>query len=630
MGAVRVIDASAPPTDVLEAPRALDEHEFVGRERAFRPLDLGWLPLLALTAAGGLVVSTIGDALSRSSRSSSQLLFWTGLVILFAPVAFRLCSAEPRRSERLSLVVLLGLALYLVKVVHDPFGFTYADELVHAGNVNQILSSHHLYGTNSILPVTAKYPGLESVAAALSATSGLGTFGAGLIVVAVARLMMMLALYLLFERLSGSARVAGIGAAVYAANANFLFFDAQFSYESLALPLLVVVMFAVAERASADGPVRRLWAAAILAVTGAVVVSHHLTSYALVIVLAALSLAAAAVGVPRSRNPWPFALAALAATAAWLLVVASATVGYLTPVLTRAITSTIDTVSGNAAPRQLFSSDATSYQAPLLERAVGIGSVVLLAVAAAAGLRIVWRRHRSSPFALVFAVAGTAFFGLLLFRFASAAWETANRSSEFLFIGLSFVVALAAVELLPRFRVARLGVAAITMSLTVVFAGGVIAGWQPLLRLSQPYVIAAGPNGIEAPGRQLARWTAANVGPGQRIVASDSDGRLLLAYADAVALVGRGDKDQPDAVNILQTPLLASWEADSLRAHRIAYVAVDRRRRSFDAVRGYFFDRAGVADDLLDRRVVAKFDRFGADRIYDSGAIKLYRIGGAS
>jgi hypothetical protein len=620
------------PADAPEALAALDEPGLAVQEAQLRPPGLGRLPLLAVIAAAGVAVSALGDALSRSTRSSSQLLFWAGLVFVFAPIVHRLCSAKPRRSERLALVVLLGLALYLVKVVHDPFGFTYADELVHAGNANAIQSSHHLYGSNSILPVTAKYPGLESVAAALAATSGLGTFGAGLVVVAAARLLMMLALYLLFERIAGSARVAGLGAAVYAANANFLFFDAQFSYESLALTLLVVALFAVAEREQARGPARRSWAVAILAVTGAVAVSHHLTSYALVVVLAALALAAAAVRVPRARNPWPFALAALAATATWLTVVANTTVGYLMPVLTRAITSTIDTVSGEAAPRQLFSSNATGYRAPLLERAVGIGSVVLLAAGCAVGLRVVWRRHRSSPFALVLAVAGAAFFGLLLLRFASAAWETANRSSEFLFIGLSFVVALAAVELVPRFRTARLAAGATALSLTVVFAGGVIAGWQPLLRLSQPYVVAAGRERIDAPGRQLARWAAANLGPRQRIVASDADGRLLLAYANAVALVGRGGKDQPDAVDILQTPLLASWEADSLRAHRIAYVAVDRRRRSFDAVRGYFFDRrtdAGGHDELLDQRVVAKFDRFDADRIYDGGAIKLYRIGGA-
>jgi hypothetical protein len=620
-----MIAAPAPASEVLEAPRTVLD----ARQTPFRPHGLGWLPTLALTAAGGLAVVTIGDALSRSTRNTSQLPFWTGLMMVFAPIVFRLCAVGPRRHERVALVVLLGLSLYVVKVVHDPFGFTYADELVHAGNVNDIQRSHHLFGSNSILPVTAKYPGLEGLTAALVATSGLGTFGAGLVVVGVARLIMMLALYLLFERLTGSARVAGLGAAIYTANANFLFFDAQFSYESVALPLLVVVLLAVAEVMSSEGRAGRPWAVPILLATSAVVVTHHLTSYALVVAVAAVSVTAAVVGTSWSRNPWPFALSALSLTAAWLTVVASATVGYLTPVLTKALTSTITTLSGESAPRQLFSSGAAGYQAPVLERAVGIGSVVLLAVGASFGLPAVWRRYRSNAFALVFGAATLLFFGLLLLRFASAAWETANRSSEFLFLGLSFVVALVALDGSTS-RCAVLWRAAVTtLCLAVVFAGGVIAGWQPLLRLSQPYLVSAGPTRIEPPGRELARWAAAHLRPRQRIVASDSDGRLLLTYADDVALVSRGGGDRPDAVGILKGLLLPAWQVDQLQAYRVAYVAVDRRSTSFDALRGYFFARrAGVNEELLSRRVATKFDRFGADRIYDNGAIKLYRIRG--
>src|SRR5205823_2783210 len=132
-------------------------------------------------------------------------------------------------SERIVLVQLLGLSLYLVKVLRDPFGFTFADELAHLPNANAILHTHELFHSTSILPATGYYPGLESLAAALSSMSGLTPFGTGLIVIAAARVLMMLALFLLFERLSGSARVAALGAGVYAANANFLFFSAQFS-----------------------------------------------------------------------------------------------------------------------------------------------------------------------------------------------------------------------------------------------------------------------------------------------------------------------------------------------------------------------------------------------------------------
>ena len=49
----------------------------------------------------------------------------------------------------------------------------------------------------------------------------------------------MAALFVLFTRVSGSARLAGIAVMIYAGNSNFLFWGAQYSYESLSLPLLV-------------------------------------------------------------------------------------------------------------------------------------------------------------------------------------------------------------------------------------------------------------------------------------------------------------------------------------------------------------------------------------------------------
>jgi hypothetical protein len=592
-------------------------------------VQLGSLPVIACSAALGLAVCTVADALSRSTRSSSQLPFWIGLLLIFVPVAYRACRSQVARGERIALVVLLGFALYLVKVVHDPFGFTYADELVHAHNANEIVRTHTLFGTNSILEVTPRYPGLESVTAALSSMSGLSSFGAGLIVVGAGRLVIMLGLFLLFERVSGSARVGALATVVYTANANFLFFSSQFSYESLSLPLLVLVLFVLAEQRAAPSPaLRRLWTLPALLGVGAVVVTHHLTSYALAFVLLALS-AATFVAAPR-RLRWRFplwlGLVAIALTATWLLVVASATVGYLSPVITDALTSTFHTLSGEASPRRLFASGAGAYHAPLLERAVGIGSIVLLAAALPVGLLTVWRRYRLDPFARVFSVAAVAFFGLVLLRFVPGAWETANRSSEFLFLGLSFVVALAVVGPLSSRRAPALGAAVAAGLLAVVFAGGVIAAWLPRLRLSQPYEVDASSHAIVPEGRALAGWAAGHIGSGRGFAATSSDARLLLAYAGEFAVAGK----DPDVADIISTATLPAWQLELLRKHRLRYVVVDLRTRSRNNMTGYYFGRrppAGHPDRLLSVRIPQKFDRLGADRIWNSGAIAVYDLG---
>jgi hypothetical protein len=623
---LRRTDRVAPANDGKRSRVDLSPGSVAGvAGRKIGQADWGWFPALTVPTAVGIVLIVIGDALSRSTLSSSQAFFWVGLLVLYVPIVLRLCSPGAGRSERVVLVILLGLSLYLVKVLHDPFGFTFADELAHTPNANAILHTHELFHSNSILPVTAYYPGLESLAAALAAMSGLSAFGAGLILIGAARVAMMLALFLLFERLSGSARVAALGAAIYAANANFVFFSAQFSYESLALPLLVVVLLAVVEWRNTAS--RTGWAAVALLLTVAVVATHHLTSYALVMVLIAWSLAARIVGTKSGRpGPWQFALFALVAAAGWLTFVASTTVGYLTPAFTSAFLSTLHTVSGEAAPRQLFVSADTGYQAPLLERAVGIGSVLLMAAAFPFGLRVLWRRYRDEPLALVFAIAGAGFFATVVLRFAPGAWETANRASEFLFLGLGYVLALIGLDRWSPRRVPWIGPAAMSACLAIVFAGGVISGWTPDLRLSQPYRIRAGSHAINAEGRQLARWAVVELGPGRRFAASDADARLLASYASAFAITGTF----PDVKDVLKTSALAPWELAILRDYRLRYVAVDRRDRSFDSQAGYFFGRrpeAGVPDTLLPLQVEEKFDRIRADRLYDSGDIVIFDMG---
>jgi hypothetical protein len=79
----------------------------------------------------------------------------------------------------------------------------------------------------------------------------------------------------------------------------------------------------------------------------------------------------------------------------------------------------------------------------------------------------------------------------------------------------------------------------------------------------------------------------------------------------------------------LQTTALPDWELALLRAHRLRYVVVDRRRRSFDNTAGYYFGfrpGAGIPDTVL-TDVSEKFERIRARRIYDSGNIIVYDMG---
>jgi hypothetical protein len=585
-------------------------------------LDLGRLPILTLLAAVGVLICAVANALARSTVDVSPVLLGVGIAVIAVPIFFRLGSATAGDRERLALVILLGLSLYAVKVVRDSLLFTFPDEFVHAFNAEQIGVYHHLYHPNPALPVTPHYPGLEGSAAALMQLSGLNSFGAGILLIAAARATFMAALFLLFARLSGSGRTAGLGVAIYTGASNFVYWGAQFSYESLALPLLAVVLMCFVEREAVAAGERRAWAVPLVLGILAVPITHHLTSYAMAIVFILLSVLYLVLKVDRP-NPWRLALLASAAAIAWLLIAAQGTVGYLFPVLRNAFEDVFKTAAGEAAPRTLFHSTANSLgTTPLPARGVALLAVAIIGVAFLFGIREVWRHQRRQPMAIVFSIFAVLFFGALVLRFAPAAWETGNRAGEFLFIGIAFVAAPAAVLLLKAGRRMNLRRLLLAGLLVVVLIGGAISGWPWDVQLARPLRVTAEGHRMDSQPLALAEWSRRYL-DGRRYAAPEGDSRLLLEPGGQIALAGQS----PDIEDIVGSPKLEDWQLPLLQENHLPFVVADRRRLGADTLRGYYFDVSGQeGEERLEKGVVAKFAEIPVARIWNSGDISVFDL----
>lgn len=589
--------------------------------------DLGQIPLLTLVASLGVLLCTAANLLERGTHSPPTIIYWVGLLIIGVPIFARLLSEKPGYRERLGLVVLFGVALFCVKVAHDSPMFIFPDEFAHSFNANQIVHHHELFRFNPLLRVTPDYPGLEGVASSLMSLTGVSVFTAGTIVIGAARLMMMLALFLLFARVSRSARIAGIGVAAFAGSSNFLFWSAQFSYESLSLPLMVVALLAFFEWDSAEPEARRPWSVLVVFLLAAIVVTHHLTSYATIIIFSVLSVAYVLLRVDRP-NPWRFAAAAAAMVAFWLLVVAGATKDYLWPVLSNAFEGAFNTASGESNARTPFaggsggSGGSDIGVTPLLPRAIALLAVALLGLGMLYGLRVIWRRYRLQPLPLLLVLGSFGFFAALLLRFVPSAWETGNRAGGFFFIGLAFVFGHAAIQLLRGERRLRLRYAGLTAALAVILLGGAISGWPWDAQLTPPLRASAEGHEISSEPVALAEWVQREL-PGERFGAPEADARLLLSPGEAIAYAG----DSPDVKDIVTTPTLESWQLPLLEDENIRYLVGDRRDVSGDNVRGYFFRVFGQGNEsLLEKGVVDKFSGIPVARLYDSGRISVFDL----
>lgn len=627
---------------------------------------LGQLPALSVMAAVGLLLIAISYTAARTGAAWAAPLNWTGFLAIIVPIALRLLSVGLARGERISLVAVLGLGLYLAKLLRDPLAFSYHDELVHWRTAIDIASTGHLFHPNSMIPVSPLYPGLEIVTNAFTSLTGLSVFDVGIVLLGVGRLMLVLALYLFYEQITGDERMPSVATLLYMCNPSFVFFDAQFSYESFAVPLAGLVLFATAYRSRTGIANRFGMTVVVLLGIEAVVASHHLTSYTLASFLVlwwgAGFLRNARQRVLRTHAdetitsepsggsvgrwsrrwsgftsargesdyvPWSIPLFAIASSLVWLGFVASLTIGYLSPVLGGAVTGLVQLIAGEAVPRQLFRTLSGEESALMWERVTALAGVGLILVGLVVGLVLVWSNRRREPLVLALAAVAITYPVFQGLRLTWAGAETSNRTSASVFVGLAFVLALGVTVVWAPRGATRARRYLVAGFIAVIFASGVIVDWPLWARMPGPYLVVADMRSIEPQGISTAQWAYSTLGPDNRIVADRINQLLMEAYGNQRIVTGVGDG--LGVAPVLLSPRIGPAELDILRHADIRYVVVDHRLASGLPVLGIYVEDGEPDTDAhttpLDPRVLAKFDASGKlSRIYDSGDITIYDV----
>ncbi len=637
----------------------------------------GWLPALTLVHAGGLLLVSLAHVGVITLGPWSNVLFWLGLAVMLVPTAMRLIATDVARQERVGLLISLGMALYLMKLMQSPFAFTYGDEFLHLFNTNQILQTQALFAPNSVLTISPLFPGLPAVTAAMTTLTGLSVFQAGAILIGVARLLQVIALFLFAEQVSRSPRVAGLTTLLFMANSNFLYWSVQFAYESLAFPLVIGVLYLIArrERAGRRTTYMAYSVLALLAIS-AVVVTHHLSSYFMVAFLfgwwalvrseahlflgkglnivnqwrkgipdseelvkplgsceklvAATETTDGAAPVAHEQGPEGLALISFILALAWLAYVAITTYGYLSGIISRAGLSLLDVLWGSEEFRQLFAS-GNGYDAPLAERVITLTGVALSLLGLPFGLHHFWHKFRHNAVAWLLAAGALSYFAVLPLRLTSAGWGTGNRASVYFYLGLAFILALAAEKLWGERRRlmagAMVGSVAFTLIFMTIFASGVVAGWNPQLRFVQPLVVDANGTLIESQGVSAAKWMRSTLGANHQIVTDEANGRLMLAYGEQVGYVGTFRY----VYDILRTATFSPVQLRAMVGWELEYAVVDRREAVWDTMAGYFFERLDNQGQTMaqwvEPAVYEKFDRQPlVSRVMDAGTLVVYDV----
>jgi hypothetical protein len=613
------------------------------------PVNLGLIAVLCLAAAAALLLVATGHGAGRRGHETvALLLFWSGVVILILPLSLRIAGPRVARGERFFLLFLLVEALFLYKVLHSPTSFDGHDEFLHWIAADDLMTAHRLFLPNPFLEVGPSYLALEILTTGIVNLTGLSIFAAGTLLLAVLRATFVAALFLLYERLTGSARLAAIGCLVYMGCSTFVLFETMFSYESLGLVLCVLIFAVEATSRTLVGPPRLKAAGLIVLLLAALAVTHHLSAAYAAIYLGAVAFLEVIHrdGPMRTEARIAVFLAIVAVTLPllWMEIRGTPITDYLGPVVESGIKNLVEKFHGLLSLHQSAAPTSSSVPSqPFGMRLITLLAILLTAIGLATGFfrslalaaedgtgwlairEILRRRWRDSRLVLL-TLLSFGFPVSVAFRLSVGGWEIGNRMGTLAFFGVGLVIALSIVHYWQSRAQRGWLRKASPLALAIIILGGVTS--STINPIQGRYKVGADGHSVEPMGIETALWTKTWLGPGNRFT-SDRINRLLLAgygRQDARLAVSQG----VDAGRVFMSKTLEPDEYWGLAKGDIEFLLVDLRLSMALPVLGFYFEpwepRATAPPSAA---ALLKFNNVkGISRIYDNGYIVIYDVRG--
>jgi hypothetical protein len=494
------------------------------------------------------VVRAYSIAQTTLSSQAEFAWFWAGMFLLELPLVGLIARRATPRTMRTALLTLYGLVSYAPKLLRSPTGPVFHDEFAHWLATYEILSTGKLFRPNPIISIVARYPGLHAATAALVHATGLTIWQAATLLLILFHVTLVLGIAALARSLGFDNRTAALAAILYGLNSSFLYFDTQYAYESMAIPLVVwtLVAYVRAIRSpSRDGQVA--WSVLTVVLSAGTVITHHLSIFMLISIMVIVSLAISIPWLARGEGwaraavtAWSLTLAAAAMAGAWVHFVAPTTLSYLSPYIGEGISELIQVVKGAGSARQLFGASlspwweqVSAYLVTVFALAMAVGGLLLFRARVKDGGLPPGRRR---AILAAFAFLGLVYFPSTIFIFSPDGAEGARRSWAFSWIGLSMLAGPVAVWLLDwarrrTLRWRRVSFrAGLTAALAIVLVGGTAAGLNASYRFPGPFLYGSDARSVTPELLAVSRWFSARFGIGNHIVTDRYTGLIFASF----------------------------------------------------------------------------------------------------
>ncbi len=595
----------------------------------------------------GVALVCLAYALAgRSTGAGEQpkfVVLWLGIIVFLWPAARRLANPFVTESERLSILVAVALFTYLPKFLRNPQRPVFYDEIAHWTQVERIVQTGDLYRANPAVRVLPSYPGLHTLTAGLRELTGLSTWQVGVILIAVLHVVSTIGIFVLVRRLMASPVVAGLAALLWCVAPGALFFNSQYAYQSLAIVGFVWVVVSVGEAQAAAGARRWAWTGIAALLGTGVVVTHHLTSYAMVGVLLAFTVAAVVLRRSEPGSTWmpPLVLlvVALVVNATWMAVrggrqAVSSIVEYLSPYPEGGLDQLWGSVTGTGERRTFFVRSGlpaweqwAAFAAPLLVIVLGIIGIRLLA-----SMR---RRPKSGAWALT-AFAGLYVLSLPLILTPTGA-QGAHRSAPFTYVGVCLVAASGLAWVIGRStastgRFRSVGPVAIALVIGIVVIGNTAASVNEFDRFPGPWEAGSDSRSLTPELADTAQWLR-GYDSSDRVVADIYSGTAIGIFGTtrdscAVAASCPGDLE---IWRFYNGQTIRGEDLALLRSEGYRFLVVDRRMTTSTPRSGYWFNRneedAFEHDQPFSKKMLARLESFRwLTKVSASNSFDVYEI----
>jgi hypothetical protein len=539
----------------------------------------------------------------ETTNEDYYLLFWLGFAGGLGLLSLLALSVSSRPLWRTTAISATALYTLVPKLAMSPTHPIYFDETAHFEITRFVVSTGNLFQASPLLPIGRDYPGLQAVTAALNFLSGAPLWDCALAVVALAHVSILLIIYRTARELSLSERASTAAALSYVLMANFVYGDAQYSYESLALPFLFAAVLCFLAALNAASHLTRLRFSALGLLAGTTcIVTHHLSALGMLLLLALVAILYRPDTAPACSTPftallrYAYPLLLTSILILWIGLVAPATVSYLLPHLTSSLRDLSDTLHGLlwGAPTPMSSftpSLATNSlglrspfehsDIPLYEHLAGLlAPFILFAVFITACLAI--RRSRASRRTSAWYLAGAAlYFVSLPLTLLPAASTGAHRSWATTFFAVSLTIGTASSATPPtrhrHIRRAYLSTRPIALGflLVTVLMGDVTQGTAPDYRFPGPYEFGSDTRSVTAETLAMADWVKRHLPPPAHVVTDRYTAIALTNLAAAIPAVNTPQLQIADFWYDAYPPppnLLAHMQAAGFR-----YIVIDDR-----------------------------------------------------